>query len=290
MDTMQSKLLKKLTAAHCKRANGRSSDFAIKGKTRIQTIAKGCAGIFAAFTLWQLAALLVDTQYFPSAWTIVKYSFGLLFEPTFIVHVYGTVQAMLAGLALAALIAVPAGLLLGRYPLAYRLTRLLVETLRPIPAVALAPLAILMFGLSERATISLVVWTSIWPILINSIYGMHNVDQLFCQTARTFGFGRWETLLKVELPSSAPFIATGIRIALSIALSVAIAGEMVAGSGQGLGGWILQESASGSLNPVYSATFISGLLGYAINMIMEYAEHRLFFWHTSFRKKKGEIH
>jgi len=90
--------------------------------------------------------------------------------------------------------------------------------------------------------------------------------------------------VRVELPNCAPFIVTGIRISLSIALAVAISGEMVAGTGNGLGCWILKASAAGSMTPAYSAVVLSGFIGYGLNYLLEYAERKLFFWHASFRK------
>lgn len=256
--------------------------------SRTLTALKGLAGIATTLVIWQYLAQLkfVQSDYFPSASTVIRYSVSLFAQPTFLGQVGRTLEAMFIGLAVATFVAVPAGLLLGRFPMAYRMTRVLIETMRPIPAVALAPLAILLFGLTDRTTVSLVVWTSVWPVLINSIYGMHNVDPVARDTARTFGFGKWSTMVKIELPSSAPFIATGIRIAIAIAMSVAIAGEMIAGSGNGIGGWIVEESSGVSLLPIYAATIVSGLLGYVLNVCFEVLERKLFFWHSSFRKNK----
>jgi len=255
-------------------------------RQRIKNIGKGLTGALVVFAAWQFvfSLNLVNPMYFPSAWMVLTHCFVLLGEPSFLSQILVTLKSMFLGILIAALIGVPFGLLFGRFQVAYRMAKLLVETLRPIPAVALAPLAILLFGLSDRATTSLVVWTSLWPILINSVYGMHNVDEQQVQTARIFGFNRLETLVRVELPNCAPFIVTGIRISLSIALAVAISGEMVAGTGNGLGGWILKASAAGSMTPAYSTVVLSGFIGYGLNYLLEYAERKLFFWHASFRK------
>jgi NitT/TauT family transport system permease protein len=253
--------------------------------TSLMHLIRGLCGIVVALTVWQVVASLhlVSPEYLPGAIAVVAYTGHLLTTTSFLAQVGVTICSMVIGLGLSAVVGIPLGLLLGRSEVLYRLSSLLVDTLRPIPAVALAPLAILLFGLSNRATVALVVWTSFWPILINSIYGMHSVDPLPCQTARVFGLTRLQTLVRVELPFTAPFIATGIRISLAIALSVAIAGEMVAGNGGGLGGWVVEESSNGSLTPVYAATLVSGILGYFFNSVMEALERRMFSWHTSFR-------
>jgi NitT/TauT family transport system permease protein len=265
-----------------------SRRFRADKRTKLPSFVKGLVGIIAALCLWQVIASihLVSADYFPSAWAVLGYTVSLLVQPGFLGQVWATLESMLVGLLLAAVVAVPTGLVLGRFPLAYRLTNLVVEILRPIPAVALAPLAILLFGISNWSTISLVVWTSVWPILINSIYGMQNVDPLPRETAHVFGLGRTATIIRIDLPSTAPFIFTGARIALAIALSVAIAGEMVAGSGNGLGAWIVEASSNGSLAPVYAATLVSGVLGYILNALSVKLESRMFFWHPSFRKQR----
>ena len=252
---------------------------------RARAVAQGAVGAAVALGAWEYVAglELVRPEYLPSALTVARFATDLVADSAFLFKVLVTLGAMGAGLALAVLAAVPIGLLLGRFPRAYRMTRVLVEAMRPIPALALAPLAILLFGLSEYATVSLVVWTSVWPILINSIYGMHNVDPVAYETARSFGLSSWETVRRVALPSAAPFIGTGIRIAAGIALSVAVAGEMVAGGGDGIGGWIVLASSGGSLVPVYAASLFTGTLGYLLNTVLEWGERRLFSWHSSLR-------
>lgn len=250
-------------------------------------VIQGISGVIGLLVLWQVFASfhVVSPEYFPGALSIVGYTFSLLVSPTFLVQIWATIESMVIGLLISVVIAVPIGLFLGRLKIAYRMTQLLVEALRPIPAVALAPLAILMFGLSNRSTVFLVVWTSVWPILINTVYGVHGIDTLRIETAKVFGFSRLTIIRRIALPSTAPFIGTGIRISLAIALSVAIAGEMVASSGNGIGGWVLEESANGSLLPIYGATIISGLVGYLMNLLMELLESKVFFWDPSHRRQ-----
>ena len=255
--------------------------------SRIVPALKGLVGFAAALTIWQALAGIgfVRPEYFPSATTVLGDAISLLGQPGFTLQVLATLSEMLLGLLIATVVAVPLGILLGRFPVAYRMSSLLVEAMRPIPALALTPVAILLFGLSGATTISLVVWTSLWPVLINSVYGMHSVDRVALDTARSFGLSRWSALYRVALPSAAPFIATGVRIAIGIALAVAVATEMITGSGSGVGAWIVQASSGGSLVPVYAAAVLVGLLGYLLNSLFERIERRLFRWHLSFRKE-----
>ena len=259
----------------------------LRGRRR--SLAQGVVGGLAALASWEYLARLelVRPDYFPSPLTVLQFVGTLVRDPAFLRAVLVTLAAMGTGLALASLVAIPVGLVLGRFPTAYRMTRILVEAMRPVPALALAPLAILLFGLSERATVSLVVWTSFWPVLINSIYGIHTVHPVAYETARVFRLSRWQIMWRVALPSAAPFIATGIRIAAGIALAVAIAGEMVAGGGDGIGGWIVLASSGGSMVPVYAGALFAGTLGLMLNTGMEWGERKLFSWHTSLRGAGG---
>ncbi len=258
---------------------------ATRRRKRISEPLKGLAGVLIVGVIWQCAAILgfMPHAYFPSAIAVLGYALTLVGQTVFLGHVVETLASMLLGLLIASAVAVPLGIVLGRFPLAYRLANTLVEAMRPIPALALTPVAILVFGLTSATTVSLVVWTASWPILINSVYGMHSVDRVALETARSFGFGRWQAIYHVALPSAAPFIATGIRIAIGIGLAVAVATEMVTGSGNGVGAWIVVASSGGSLLPVYAAAVLVGLLGYLLNYAFERLERRMFAWHHSFR-------
>ena len=103
-----------------------------------------------------------------------------------------TLQACLIGLAIAALVAVPLGLVLGLTDIAHKATVAVIEFLRPIPSVALIPLAILIYGRGTEMKVALVVFACVWPMLFNTIYGIRRVDPVAADTARVFGLGRWQ--------------------------------------------------------------------------------------------------
>ena len=251
----------------------------------LNRFAQGALGFLALLLAWQAVAALhlVIDEYFPPPAQVLSLVSQLLTQATFLTAVLATLEEVAAGLVLASLIAVPAGLLLGLSRHLFQATRLIVELLRPLPAVALAPLAILTLGLGLRSIVALVAWTSVWPILINSIYGAQGIDPQALETARALRLGRLDVFARIVLPSASPMIATGIRIAVAIALAVAIAAEMVAGGGEGLGSWILKEGSAGSLVSVYAAAVVAGAIGFALNGALATAERRLFRWHGSAR-------
>lgn len=247
--------------------------------------AQGAVGFGLLLAAWQFAASqqLVREEYFPPPSKVLPAAAGLLTNVAFVHAIVNTLEEVVLGLLITCTLAIPLGLYMGRSPHLRSATHLLVEMLRPLPAVALAPLSILLFGLGLRSIVALVVWTSVWPILLNTIYGAQATDPQAIETARTFRLSRHRILAFVVLPSAAPLIATGLRIAVAIALAVAIAGEMVAGGGEGLGSWILMEGSAASLLFVYAAAIVAGVLGVLINSGLEASEGRLFRWHGGAR-------
>ena len=161
----------------------------------------------------------------------------------------------------------------------------MIEFLRPIPSVALIPLAMLVLGNDAEMKIALIVFSTSWPVLFNTIYGMHDVDPIAKLTAKSFGRGRVSTLFTVSLPSAAPFIFTGVRIAASVALIVAISAELLAGASEGLGRWMLDAGATGNRpDLVYAATLIAGLIGLVINAVLVVLERRFLSWQPALRQ------
>jgi NitT/TauT family transport system permease protein len=196
----------------------------------------------------------------------------------------GALVGVAAGLVIAVAIAVPLGLVLGSLRRSYLAAAAAIDFLRPIPSVALIPLAILLFGRGLDMKVALIVYAASWPILFNAIYGVRQVDPVAIETARAFGFGRVAVLWRTILPSTLPFISTGIRVAAAIALILAISAELIAGGASGIGTWMLVEAQAGSGREiVYAGIVVAGLLGWAINAGLVMIERRLFSWHSRLR-------
>jgi NitT/TauT family transport system permease protein len=222
----------------------------------------------------------VDPRYVPPASVILLESIRALGTSAFWINLLATLKSWAIGLAAAIVIAVPVGIAFGIWDRAYRATRIVVEFMRPVPAVALIPPAILIFGQGTEMKTVLVVWASIWPILFNTMYGMHSADPVSIETARSFGFGSAAILLHVRLPRAAPFIATGISISAAIALVVVISTEFLAGGEFGLGAWLLASSFDPeTFNLVWAGTLLSGVVGIAIALGIQAIERRMLPWH-----------
>jgi NitT/TauT family transport system permease protein len=242
---------------------------------------RGLIGAAALVGVLELVtrAELVNPTYLPPASGVLTTAARLLVDGDFLLNVGGTMLAWTVGMLVATLIAVPTGLALGSSRRSYLAATTAIEFLRPIPSVALIPLAILLLGRGLDMRVALIAYASTWPILVNTIYGIREVDPVARDTARAFGFGRLAILRRVSLPSAAPFIYTGLRISAAIALILAISTELIAGGGPGIGTWMLASSQTGVPRELlYAGIVVSGLLGLAINALMVLGERRLFGW------------
>ena len=176
-----------------------------------------------------------------------------------------TTQA-LDGFLGALAIGIPLGIVLGSSRLLYRAGRVSIEFLRPIPSAALIPLLFLTLGTTLQSEVFLATFGAFWPLLVQTIYGVRDVDPVAIDTARSFGVGRFERLYRIKLPSAIPYIATGLRISSAVALILAFTAELFMGT-SGLG-QIMNVAESFGLNvQVYALALATGFLGLAIYVV-----------------------
>jgi ABC-type nitrate/sulfonate/bicarbonate transport system permease component len=193
-----------------------------------------------------------------------------------------TMQGWALGLGVACAIAIPLGIVIGSTPLLYRSVRAVIEFLRPIPSVALIPLAVLIWGSGLESKVFLAAFAATWPLLMQTLYGVQDVDPVATDTARSFGFGRGQRLLHVTLPSSVPYIATGVRISAAVALILSVTAELVIGA-PGLGREINIARQSEAVDIMYALIAVTGLLGWGMNIVFARIERRVLHWHPSQR-------
>jgi ABC-type nitrate/sulfonate/bicarbonate transport system permease component len=241
----------------------------------------------AALALGALQALvgvgILPSRYFPSVPDLVAALGEQVRSGQFWAAVGQTLQGTVLGLLLAAVLAIPLGILIGVSEPLYRATRFLVEFLRPIPSVALIPLVVLVYGTGLQAKLFLVAFASFWPLLLQTMYGVRDVDPVARDTALAFGFNARRRLVLVTLPSALPFVATGLRIACTVALILAITAELVIGA-PGLGRAIGTAQESGAVAATYALIAATGILGILVNGSLQYAERRVLGWHAAYRE------
>lgn len=189
-----------------------------------------------------------------------------------------TLHAYLEGLAIAILIGVTAGVLIGSSRTLLDASSVVIEVLRPIPAVALIPLAIVFFGPFGIAAHRFVVaFAAVWPILINTIYGVRGSDRMLHDVARVSGVGRFGRLLRVTLPAALPSILSGIRVSAAIALVVCVTAEFRTGAG-GIGDYMDDRWQLLQIPELYAAVVLVALIGFAVNVGLGAVQRRTLFW------------
>jgi len=250
----------------------------------------GAAGLVLLFGAAQLALWAggVSPATFPLPSSILSSAADLARNGSFLASVGSTMEIWAEAMAVTVILAVPAGLLLGSLALVESATRPLIEFVRPVPAVVLVPLVLLIVQDDVRTEVVVVVLASVWPVLINTVYGVRNVEPLAKETLRAFGFGPLSVAIRVSLPSTAPFIATGVRIAASFAFVVAVAVELIGTGMPGIGAFAAQEqNGTGNMAVMIAVALWSGLIGLAVNGMFAATERQLFGWHFALTGTAG---
>jgi ABC-type nitrate/sulfonate/bicarbonate transport system permease component len=193
-----------------------------------------------------------------------------------------TVATWAIGLAAATVIAVPLGLVLGSSRIAFRLSRFSVDFLRTIPPIALVPLVLLVFGATERMALVLVVFGSVGPLLLPTMYGAQHVEPLARDVARGYRLRRRDVARHILVPSAMPFVATGLRVSATISLLLAIGAELIGGA-PGLGNDISIDQQNNHIPQMYAYIVVCAVLGAVLNLAMARLERRVIRWLPSHR-------
>lgn len=247
----------------------------------------GLAGLVVFLALGELVPRtgLVSADYFPPTSRIVGALASEAADGAFWTALGDTLTGWALGLLIATVGGVVVGIVLTVVPHLREATASTVEFLRPIPSVALIPLAVLVFGTDLSSTLLLVVYAGFWQVLVQVLYGVQDVDPVAEETARSFGLGPWARVRYVLWPTALPYVMTGVRLAAAVALVLAVTAELVIGA-PGLGARIAVAQTSQAVPEMYALVVVTGLLGLLINLGARAVEHRALAWHQSIR---GEL-
>ena len=178
-----------------------------------------------------------------------------------------SIARVLTGYLLAALIAIPVGFVLGMSPLWQRALNPYIQVLKPISPLAWMPLALYVIKDSVTSSVFVIFICSIWPMLINTAFGVASVRRDYINVARTHELSKFETATRVILPAAAPTILTGMRISIGISWLVIVAAEMLVG-GTGIGYYVWNEWNNLNLNSVVFSILMIGLIGMLLDQIL----------------------
>ena len=255
---------------------------------RLAPVVAALLSVAAFLALWQFVsrAGLISEQDLPAMTTTFQELWSMMHTREFWTAFGQTVRGWALGLGIATALAVPIGILLGSSQFALRAFRVPIEFLRPIPSAALIPLLFLTLGTTLKSQVFLATFGAFWPLLVQTIYGVRDVDPVALDTARSFGVGRFERLYRIKLPSAVPYIATGLRISSAVALILAFTAELFMGIG-GLGQIMNVSESFGLTVRVYALALATGFLGLAIYVVFAAIERRALRWHPSQREAPG---
>lgn len=180
------------------------------------------------------------------------------------------------GYALAVLVAVPVGFLIGMFPLIYRALDPFIQVLKPVSPLAWMPLALYTIKDSAKSAIFVIFICSLWPMLINTAFGVASVRKEWINVARTLEVSSWRQALTVILPAAAPTILTGMRISIGIAWLVIVAAEMLVG-GTGIGYFVWNEWNNLSIANVIVAIILIGFVGMMLDLTLARIQRRVTF-------------
>lgn len=228
---------------------------------------------------------LVSPDYLPPTSTIAAALAKEISDVAFWAALGDTLTGWALGLLIATVAGIAVGVLITVVPYLREATASTVEFLRPIPSVALIPLAVLLFGTDLRSTLLLVVYAAFWQVLVQVLYGVQDLDPVAEETARSYGLGTWARIRHVLWPTALPYVMTGVRLAAAVALVLAITAELIIGT-PGLGSRIAVAQTSHAVPAMYALVAVTGLIGVLINLGARAVERRSLAWHQSVR---GEV-
>ena len=252
--------------------------------TRLNT-RLGSAALFAALVaLWWTAsnAGWVSRVFLPTPQaTFASLAEGLNLrgggQGELLAFTLATVRRMVEGWLLASLFGVLLGAAIGVSPAVRAWVQPTLEFIRPLPASALLPLAISIFGLNPAMVLFVVAFGAMWPVLLATVHGFAAVDPRLAEVARCLQMPRAAFVWKIGLPNAMPDILAGMRLALTISLIVAVVGEMIA-SQSGLGQAILLAARAFRASELFAGIALLGLIGFASNALLAFAENKLLRW------------
>jgi ABC-type nitrate/sulfonate/bicarbonate transport system permease component len=238
---------------------------------------KGVLLPLALLALWELAArtgfIVAESMSYPSA--VADAAWRALLDGSLLKSTQETFGAALGGLALGASLGIVTGVAFGLSGVLAALMRLSTETLRPIPSVALIPLALLIYGFGYRMEIAVVAFACFWPLMIVTESAVRGIEPRLLEVSRALGFGLVQRVTKIVLPAALPRVFVGLRLAAAVALVVAVTVEITTNP-IGLGYALIVAQESMRPDRVFAFIVWIGMLGWLLNALLLRAQQRWF--------------
>jgi ABC-type nitrate/sulfonate/bicarbonate transport system permease component len=230
---------------------------------------KGLLFVVFVIAAWQVLKVtgVISSEYIPSPQNVYNAAADLIREGGFFGPLLHTAGSTVLGWAIASVIGVGLGIAMANMRWLWVYSMASVDVLRSIPAITFVPVVVLIFGFSVKAELILIVYVSIWPIMLSTLHGLLAVSQAHRDVARMMRLPRADVIRKIVLPSATPEIVVGLRLGMALSLTLAVVSELL-GNPQGLGYALSQQE--NNLNPARMFVFVIliGLLGFVFNAIL----------------------
>jgi ABC-type nitrate/sulfonate/bicarbonate transport system permease component len=263
-------------------ATARTDALGARVLTQHQRAMLAVASIAGALLLWAgfTSVGWIDRVLLPSPAEVFKSLLEAFRDGSLLRHVTASLVRVLEGFAIALVAAVPLGIAMGIWRVIRGILEPLLELLRPIPPIALIPLAILWFGIEELSKVLIIAYGAFFPILLNTMAGFREVDAVHVRAAQALGARRHHVFRDVVLRSAFPFIVVGARVGMGMAFIVLVAAELIASSA-GLGFLISDARYNFRTDQMFLGMALIGVLGFALNKALLEVERRLLKWKST---------
>lgn len=231
---------------------------------------------------WVLSADSTDF-FFPPLSKILTALKDEWFGPRLLADVVPSILRLLAGYAIAVVVAVSLGVLIGTSRTVRGMLEPVLEFFRAIPPPVLVPIFILLFGIGDGMKIIVIAFGCMWPILLNTVEGVRAVDSVLSDTTRVYGITGAARLRRLVLPAASPQIYAGLRQGLSVAIILMVISELFAAS-NGLGFAVVQAQRSFAIPETWAGMLMLGLLGFLLAMLFRVVENRQLAWYHGLRR------
>lgn len=219
---------------------------------------------------------LIPYYILPSPIDVFNAAYALIINGKLLDHTISTLIKVFSGIILASVVAIPLGIVLGWYETLDELSSLVISILRPIPPIAWIPFSILWFGIGLSSAVFVIFIGCVFSVLVYTIDGVKRTDKVLIEAANTLGANNWDILYKVVLPSTLPYIVSGLKVGVSIALMCTVSAEMIASS-KGLGYMILTASNLFDPGTMVVGMAIIGIIGILFDVGFRRIQSRIFW-------------
>ncbi|MGQ3089772.1 MAG: nitrate ABC transporter permease [Methylophilus sp.] len=252
----------------------RRSPWAATARRVFEWLLPPVIGLLVFGAIWATVAAL--TQGLPGPLKTWQSAVELFSDPFYINNpndmgigwnILSSLKRVATGFALAAIVGIPMGFVIGRYAFMSRMAAPIISLLKPVSPLAWLPIGLLVFKAADPAAIWVIFITAVWPMIINTAVGVSKVPQDYMNVAKVLNLSEWKVVTRILLPYVMPYMMTGVRLSIGAAWLVIVAAEMLTG-GMGIGFWVWDEWNNLNVEHIIIAIFIVGIVGLLLEQLL----------------------